>query len=181
MPRVATLIGLFTTASAVCSPPEQFFTNFFNSPDELMISWASESVEASVEYGPTVALGMVATGNATKYSFTNTSLKGYTSPYLHHVLLRNLSLETRYFYRVGGTVCGYSYVMNVTTHPGVGAGVVPLRFAMIGDLGQTNNSADTLQHMASRPGGFASIFLFGDLSYAGMRLPSVIVGRVTAA
>jgi hypothetical protein len=96
-----------------------------------MVSWASGSKEGTVEYGLTPALGMSVTANVTSYKFNF----NYTSPFLHHGLLTNLSLATRYFYRVGGAVCGYSEVMNVTTHPGVGAAVFPLRFAMVGDLG----------------------------------------------
>ena len=43
---------------------------------------------------------------------------------------------------------------------------IPLTFAMIGDLGQTNNSQGTLDHVAAHVGKFAAVMHFGDLSYA---------------
>lgn len=71
----------------------------------------------------------------------------------------------RYFYTVGGGACAVSDVFNFSSHPGVGADI-PVTFAMMGDLGQTNNSQGTLDHVAAHAGDFAAIMHFGDLSYA---------------
>ena len=143
---------------AACAlPPEQFFVNYYDTPTELMISWASAAAEAVVEFGTSPALGLTTSGNATRYTFH----LNYTSPFIHHVELTGLHLGTTYFYRVGGPACGFSATFNVTTHPGVGVDVTPLRFAIIGDLGQTNNSNATLAHMEASPGGFAAVILWG--------------------
>lgn len=165
MLRLAGISAVFLAAGATrggrptaCAlPPEQFFVNYYDTPSQIMISWASSSPEATVEFGTSTALGLTTSGNATRYTFH----LNYTSPYIHHVLLTGLQLGTPYFYRVGGPACGFSATFNVTTHPGVGTNVTPLRFAIIGDLGQTNNSNATLAHMEASPGGFAAVILWG--------------------
>lgn len=151
---------ILITLTVVSTPPvltEQFFVNFYDFPDELVVSWASGSSEATVEYGTTPSLGSTATGNSTRYTFH----LNYTSPYIHHAVLSGLATKTTYFYRVGGADCGFSSVFSVTTHPGVGAGVVPLKFAIIGDLGQTNNSNATLAHIAASPDAFTGVIIWG--------------------
>ena len=44
---------------------------------------------------------------------------------------------------------------------------MPYRLGLVGDLGQTENSAQTLEHLMAN--GPASVLNVGDLSYAGER------------
>ena len=134
----------------------------------MRISYATACAAASlVSYGLTPACGSTATGAApTQY----TSL-GYTSPYLHHVTLTGLGLNTLYYYTVGDATSGASTVRNFTSHPGVGAAVTasdgsPFVMALIGDAGQTDNTASTFNHIAARVPRPSMIMHVGDLSYA---------------
>lgn len=56
-------------------------------------------------------------------------------------------------------------MFNFSSHPGIGPNI-PLTFVTIGDLGQTNNSQSTLDHIQADIGDFTAILHFGDLSYA---------------
>ncbi|KAL4425608.1 hypothetical protein ABPG75_009624 [Micractinium tetrahymenae] len=113
------------------------------------------SVAAYVKYG--VQSGKYAwtiRGNdSTVYSQVYDARGGgttYLSPILHHVRLSNLKPGVTYFYTVGNDADGWSPEKSFTLpKPGF-----PLRFGFIGDLGETANSSDTLQHLAySNPGG----------------------------
>eukprot|EP00755_Sulcionema_specki_P006444 Sspe_Gene.35491::Locus_17189_Transcript_1_1_Confidence_1.000_Length_2057::g.35491::m.35491 len=90
----------------------------------------------------------------------------YTSQWIHHVTISPLKTSTRYYYKVGGAA-GWSSELSFTTLPAVGK-ETPLTLALIGDLGQTENSSMTVQHiaegMASK--GIQMTWLVGDLSYA---------------
>ena len=73
---------------------------------------------------------------------------------------RRLSLNTVYYYAVGGSNSGTSATYNFTSHP---LPSVPLTFAIIGDLGQTANSVDTLNHVLSHRSVISSIIHVGDI------------------
>lgn len=136
-----------------------------NTPDQMHVGWttACSTPDATVQYGLSPsALSSSAPANNTQYQFADGI---YTSPYLHHAFLSGLPLASTVYYRVGGSASGYSSVMNFSTHPGVGPNI-PLRFAVIGDLGQTNNSADTLNHVVAggAPSTYTAMLHAGDLS-----------------
>ena len=129
----------------------------------MWVSWAStdssSAKDETVTYGTSPgALTNTVTGQTVTYEF---SVGAYTSPYLHHALLTGLEPGTQYFYRVGGK-CGQSALANFTTSPGPSE---RMTFAVMGDLGQTSNSADTLAHIVSNP-EVDTIMHIGDLSYA---------------
>jgi hypothetical protein len=133
--------ALATVAAGACVP-SQIFINYGATPSEMAISWAVPTSGAGVvHYGASPSsLNSVAVAQQVEYSWTfNTTTPDYTSPYIQHALLTDLSPATQYFYTVGGGACGTSAVFNLTSHPGVGAGI-PVTFCLIGDLGQTNNS-----------------------------------------
>jgi hypothetical protein len=75
-----------------------------------------------------------------------------------------LAPSTRYYYQCGATTGSASAVLSFTTTPAVGAST-PLVVGLIGDLGQTSDSAVTVQHMMADPTIQLSL-LIGDLSYA---------------
>ncbi|CAI9114722.1 OLC1v1015507C2 [Oldenlandia corymbosa var. corymbosa] len=93
----------------------------------------------------------------THYKFYN-----YTSGYIHHTLIKGLKHDTKYYYEVGQHEVARRF--HFTTPPPVGPDV-PYTFGVIGDLGQTADSNQTLEHYVSNPQGQAMLFI-GDLSYA---------------
>ncbi|KAF9623140.1 hypothetical protein IFM89_037656 [Coptis chinensis] len=92
-----------------------------------------------------------------EYSFCN-----YKSGHIHHATIKNLEYNTKYVYEVGNanTTRRFSF----TTPPEVGPDV-PYTFGIIGDLGQTYDSNQTLEHYNSNPKGQTVLYV-GDLSYA---------------
>lgn len=89
----------------------------------------------------------------------------YTSPFLHAVTLSGLSPRTQYYYKVGDVDAGVtSDVFSFTTMPNTGPDV-PVTFSIIGDLGQTDDSHTTSQHVLSDAAS-AFIFHVGDMSYS---------------
>ncbi|KAL4856311.1 Purple acid phosphatase 18 [Chlorella vulgaris] len=72
--------------------------------------------------------------------------------------------NTTIFYRVGDPDRSWSKEFSFRTAPLVGAASLPYRLGLIGDLGQSDHSLSTLDHVeVTQP---ASIILTGDLSYA---------------
>lgn len=163
MVRLVVLCALVGLATA--SAPEQLFVNFGERPDTLWFSWMTASQDASVvQYGTSAQnLSSAVQGPQPKnYTF---SLLGssYTSGYIHHVQATQLQPATQYWYRVGSTA-GWSEVHTVTSHPGVGADI-PFFWAVVGDLGQTKFSNQTIQHLLAQP-KLQGILHAGDLSYS---------------
>ena len=135
---------------------------------------------------------------ASRYAFSGACIKNYTEPYvaecpyesafLHHVQLTGLSTQTTYSYRAGGRLVtagagtpeAFSEARHFTTPLPAGATEEPLRFAVVGDLGQTTFSEKTMAEVsASRRRSSVStavaddespepavLMLVGDLSYA---------------
>ncbi|XP_041016568.1 purple acid phosphatase 5-like [Juglans microcarpa x Juglans regia] len=93
----------------------------------------------------------------TSYRYFN-----YTSGYIHHATIKRLEYDTKYFYEIGIGVC--ARLFHFRTPPKVGPDV-PYTFGIIGDLGQTINSNETLEHYISNPTAQTMLFA-GDLSYA---------------
>jgi hypothetical protein len=73
-----------------------------------------------------------------------------------------------YYYRVGSNSTGFSNIFSFKTHPGIGKGAVT--FHIIGDLGQTTNSQNTLIELNENEAALTTlsggIVSMGDLSYA---------------
>uniref|UniRef100_A0A1J3J9J4 Purple acid phosphatase n=1 Tax=Noccaea caerulescens TaxID=107243 RepID=A0A1J3J9J4_NOCCA len=86
----------------------------------------------------------------------------YTSGFLHHATIKHLEYDTKYIYEVGTDQTVRQF--HFTTPPKVGPDV-PYTFGIIGDLGQTYASNETLYHYMSNSKGQALLFA-GDLSYA---------------
>ena len=93
----------------------------------------------------------------------------YQSGALHHVTLGlgpdgPLKANTQYYYQVGDPHLALSELYSFTTPPEAGENSFPYRLGLIGDLGQTENSLDTLDHAAALEP--VSVLNVGDLSYA---------------
>ncbi|PKI38601.1 hypothetical protein CRG98_041034 [Punica granatum] len=97
-------------------------------------------------------------GVITFYKYYN-----YTSGYIHHCTLRHLEFDTKYHYTLGTGHVRRTF--SFTTPPKVGPDV-PYTFGIIGDLGQTADSNQTLTHYILNPKKGQTMLFVGDLSYA---------------
>ena len=146
-------------------------------PTSMIISWSTPYREG--EYAPDseVRYSMVmsiynnsAYGDSTSYSFTGYDYPElYKSNYFHHVTVSNLEPETTYYYIMGDfnkNEISESY--QFTTLSAVGSlpsSDKPMVIGILGDLGQTNDSISTYNHLvANRDIGL--IMHVGDLGYA---------------
>lgn len=94
----------------------------------------------------------------------------YTSGWQHFAVMSGLTLNTQYFYRVGDAATNtWSDVASFMSHPGAGA-EIDYVFGVIGDLGQTNYSNDTVAHVLANP-DVQSVILAG---LAAMRMAPVV-------
>ncbi|ERN13072.1 probable purple acid phosphatase 20 isoform X1 [Amborella trichopoda] len=122
--------------------------------DRMRISWITDDESTpSVEYGTSSGIyDASATGNTSTYSYVL-----YKSGQIHDVIIGPLKPETVYFYRCGG-FSGKEY--SFKTPPSK----LPIKFVVVGDLGQTGWTKTTLQHIENS--GYDMLLLPGDLSYA---------------
>eukprot|EP00602_Paraphysomonas_sp_CaronLab_P003441 CAMPEP_0185025300 /NCGR_PEP_ID=MMETSP1103-20130426/8313_1 /TAXON_ID=36769 /ORGANISM="Paraphysomonas bandaiensis, Strain Caron Lab Isolate" /LENGTH=458 /DNA_ID=CAMNT_0027558471 /DNA_START=43 /DNA_END=1419 /DNA_ORIENTATION=+ len=161
---------LFSTllACIYASGVEQIALNYDHLSTDIVITFAAydtSDTSAIVLYGNdanNLTLSVEAKGS----TYT---LGSYTSPMLYKATIENLEAGNHvYYYSVGSDGLGYSEVMSFKSHPGVG--VDDVTFYLIGDLGQTYHSEDTLDELSQcesllkTPSG--GIISMGDLSYA---------------
>ncbi|KAK4281641.1 hypothetical protein QN277_013109 [Acacia crassicarpa] len=123
--------------------------------NNMKISWITQSpTPAIVHYAPSPqANASFATGSTSSYSYL-----AYQSGQIHDVVIGPLNPNTLYYYRLGDPPSSTQYSFK-TTPPSF-----PLKFAIVGDLGQTDWTRSTLQHVANS--SYDMLLLPGDLSYA---------------
>lgn len=122
-------------------------------------------LDSAVLYG-TNSSALLSLGQGTYTCYTADE---YQSGALHHVVLGTgddgpLQANREYFYQVGDPNGALSEPYSFTTPPETGAASFPYRLGLIGDLGQTENSMETLDHAATLQPD--SVLNVGDLSYA---------------
>ena len=141
--------------------PEQISLAFGSTPDVMTVSWLTNGTGAQsiVRYG--TASGKL-TQTATGPAGSSYTCGAYTSGAIHIVSITGLAPATKYYYAVGAADAS-SDEMSFTSSPGVGP-IFPYLFGVMGDVGQTANSASTFAHTISS--GAQSSFITGDLSYA---------------
>jgi len=125
-----------------------------------------------------------------QYNFTSIrDFSNYTSDYFVHVHIDKLLPSTKYFYHVGSNVMDVELdswdtsvkrslllqggfrvedSLSFTTAPlstNKSGEFVPLKFALVGDLGQTEDSLATMKHIANDE-EVNAILHAGDMSYA---------------
>ncbi|WOL00837.1 purple acid phosphatase 22-like [Canna indica] len=125
----------------------------------MRVSWITDDkhVASMVEYGQVSGrYERSAIGEHTSYIYFL-----YTSGKIHHVKIGPLEPDTVYYYRCGGIGDEFSF----KTPPAA----LPIEFAVIGDLGQTEWTASTLAHVGKS--GYDMLLLPGDLSYADAQQP----------
>lgn len=133
--------------------PEQVHISLVGS-DSMRVTWmTAEDVPSLVEYGKSP-------GNYTSSAFGEISSTYwylfYKSGYIHNVVIGPLEANTTYYYRCGG----HGPDFKLKTPPSE----LPIVFSVAGDLGQTEWTKSTLQHINE---SYHDVFLLpGDLSYA---------------
>ncbi|ETP45786.1 hypothetical protein F442_07863 [Phytophthora nicotianae P10297] len=133
----------------------------------MTISWATnmKTRTSSVRYGLSkddLSMVQQSMEPCEQYDFCS-----YTSPWLHHVTIPGDKLEpnTNYYYQCGDETGGWSAVYSFKTAVPVG-NEAPQTFGVIGDLGQTEYSQQTIRHLSSYHSKMSAIVCAGDLSYA---------------
>ncbi|CAL8175923.1 unnamed protein product [Prunus armeniaca] len=158
------------------APQEVHITQGDHQGNAVIVSWitADEPGYSGVIYWSADSKNQTSEGVVTTYTFYN-----YTSGYIHHCTIGNLSVvesvpenrfgifqlkfNTTYYYVVG--IGNTERQFWFTTPPEVGRDV-PDTFGLIGDLGQTFYSNRTLTHYALNPLKGQTVLYLGDLSYA---------------
>lgn len=142
-------------------------------PNSMIISWATPkrvgeyAPDSEVRYSSTKGeYTTSAYGDATYYSFTTYDYPDvYSSSYFHHVEVSNLEPETTYYYVMGDfNKNEISEPYSFTTLQAIGSRK-PMVIGVLGDLGQTNDSVSTYNHLAVNR-NIQLIMHVGDLGYA---------------
>ncbi|KAL1352081.1 hypothetical protein AAHE18_06G141000 [Arachis hypogaea] len=123
----------------------------------MRISWITgNSGPAKVEYGPSPSsIAFSETGSTSSYHYTL-----YESGEIHDVVIGPLKPNTVYYYRLGDPPSSRTYQLK--TPPSQ----LPIKFAVTGDLGQTEWTKSTLEHIEKS--NYDMLLLAGDLAYADM-------------
>lgn len=157
--------------SLICSSIAGYITQVHiaqgKTPETMSISWVTKfEYNTTVWYGLNKTnLDMIQNGHETSYKFDYPNDGVYESGTIHHVELTNLKPSTQYFYVCGDNISGIqSNIFNFTTTSHVGS-FYPATFGVVGDLGQTIDSEQTLNHMSNNK-NIQLILHAGDLSYA---------------
>ncbi|GER42278.1 purple acid phosphatase [Striga asiatica] len=153
--------GVFKVPPGYNAPQQVHITQGDHDGKAVIVSWVTAEEPGSniVQYwAENSNHKKQAKGKVKTYKFYN-----YTSGYIHHCTIRNLKYDTKYYYVVG---TGHkSRTFSFTTPPAVGPDV-PYTFGLIGDLGQTYDSNNTLTHYEENPVKGQAVLFVGDLSYA---------------
>ena len=169
---IAATIGAVLSTKQSSSPPpvlstaSQIQLHYFNSlTTSVEVAFASTNLSTTVgiDFGRSAdSLSFFASSTWTQYNISS-----YVSPYLYRAVL-DLSvlgtpLPSRVFYRVSaaagtGASGAWSSVASFPPHPGVG--VAGVTISILGDLGTTNNSVDTMRHMFGEAGSLSMHLFF---------------------
>ncbi|CAM8955282.1 unnamed protein product [Rhodiola kirilowii] len=127
--------------------------------DKMRVSWISDDqTSAVINYGGSKdSLNLSATGSSSTYKYML-----YTSGFIYDVVIGPLQPNSVYYYACGSDT---SQVFSFKTAPAQ----FPVKFAVVGDLGQTGWTNSTLQHIAAS--NYDVLLLPGDLSYADTLQP----------
>ncbi|KJE96334.1 calcineurin-like phosphoesterase [Capsaspora owczarzaki ATCC 30864] len=164
---LALLVALVSAAPFRLSsnPPEQIRLSFTGIPTEAVMMWITPSpASPQVKVGPrSGAYYIPFNGTSTQYTYDS-----YTSGYIHTVKVTGLTPLTTYFYVVGDASQGWS---NEFTFKSMTTDKVPLTVAVIGDLGFTSNSLNTVNGILSDSMRADVLWHAGDITYANGNQP----------
>ena len=163
---------MLATAALVCAAvaaPEQVHTAH-RSATSAWVSWADAAATPGTS-GSLAINGEVFNGTSSTYQYQGMyATKVYTSPPLYHVAAEGLKCGTMYQYKVQSNGV-WSKGFEFNTPRCVGK-EIPVAVGLIGDLGQTDNSSQTVQLLLDSLNPAKSsvpvdqVWLIGDLSYA---------------
>ncbi|CAH9128321.1 unnamed protein product [Cuscuta epithymum] len=166
-PAVEIPVESFPPPPGVNVPEQVHITQGDHEGRSMIVSW----VTSKSRHPNSVKFWKAARGDAeaapvkrraSAYSTATYKYYTYTSGFIHHALLKDLEFNTRYIYEVGNADVKRRFSFTTPPKPGPD---VPYTFGVIGDLGQTEASNQTLEHYVANPKGEAVLFV-GDLSYA---------------
>ncbi|OMO82165.1 hypothetical protein CCACVL1_12050 [Corchorus capsularis] len=139
--------------------PEQVHISVVGA-DKMRITWITEtSAPSIVEYGTSPGhYPTSATGTSSSYKY----LAVYRSGEIHDVVIGPLNPNTVYYYRCSSDSIREFSLKTPPAH-------LPIKFAIVGDLGQTGWTNTTLDHIGKS--NYDMLLLPGDLSYADFVQP----------
>ncbi|PKU68066.1 probable purple acid phosphatase 20 [Dendrobium catenatum] len=129
--------------------------------NKMRVMWITEDdALATVDYGLQEGkYGESSTGSTSTYTFSAL----YTSGKIHEAVIGPLDPDSIYYYRCSGNP---AREFSFKTPPAS----LPIKFVVIGDLGQTGWTNSTLNHISQS--NYDILLLPGDLSYADLNQPS---------
>lgn len=181
---------------AIAAPEQVTLASGTDAASAIALSWltddprddaASCSVVTAVEiFGPaeesngtcptSVYAEFTAAGTCTRYSYTAapTTFGNYTSGRIHKVRVSGLEASKLYCYRLAGDPEGKLRSFRTLPRSQVAAAGAPdlrypVAFGVVGDLGQTNFSNETIAHLDHEE--IQMVLHAGDLSYADSNGP----------
>ncbi|KJE95760.1 hypothetical protein CAOG_06175 [Capsaspora owczarzaki ATCC 30864] len=158
------LLVLCATFACVAALPDQVHIAITGNPGERVVSWVTAyTADTIVQYGSSAsALTQEAKGDETTYR-TSTTLLARTL-HLHDVLLSGLQLNSRYYYRVGDSVSGWSEVFYFDTK--IDVPNTPVDIIIYGDMGVSNSNQTRDLLVDEIQAGFSSLIIHtGDFAY----------------
>jgi hypothetical protein len=167
MIKLLAILALLFCKHCISVQFEQIALAYSDDTSEVVVTFAAYTSESTAE----VFYGSSATNLENKVSASGStySVGDYTSPMLFSATMKGLTEGNKiYFYFVGSETLGYTDIKAFKTHPGIGTKNVT--FHIFADIGQTDNSLNTLNELVefenslTNPSG--GIFCIGDLSYA---------------
>ncbi|XP_039133133.1 probable purple acid phosphatase 20 [Dioscorea cayenensis subsp. rotundata] len=138
--------------------PQQVHISLVGS-DKMRVTWITEDdAPSTVDYGTSSgSYSHTASGSTSSYSYLL-----YDSGRIHDVIIGPLNPNSIYYYRCGSNP---TREFSFKTPPAQ----LPIKLAVIGDLGQTGWTNSTLQHLTES--NYDTLLLPGDLSYADFYQP----------
>jgi len=152
------LFSLLHTAIALDSQPNQVHISYGFAPNDIYVTWNTyaQTKTSTVQYTTDFLNYHTVTGTQAKF------IQGTNTQFVSRVLLSALNFSTRYFYRVGDDLGGWSNMFYFKTVPY--SNFSP-KFAVFGDMGLTNaRSLPYLQRMA-QDNEFDAVLHVGDFGY----------------
>ncbi|KAH9316942.1 hypothetical protein KI387_018711 [Taxus chinensis] len=155
---LAFLLMLAAVYASPCTGPQQVHVSLLGE-NQMRITWITNDTDipSMVQYGTSPGeYTSLAKGGNTSYSYL-----GYRSSPIYHVTIGPLDPNTNYYYRCGS--CGREYKLKTPPLQ------FPISFALVGDLGQTEWTNSTLQHIQQT--NYDVLLLPGGLSFADTQQP----------
>jgi len=138
--------------------PSQVHVAYGSTYESAVVSWiGGEDTLYLINDGRSVAAEIVSYATSSVPRNTTKGFVTYESPRIKHARLTDLKPSTLYEYSIGNDYAGH-----FTSAPLPGT---PFTFSVVGDLGQTNDSIETVRHIAADSDSIMVLHA-GDMSYA---------------